>query len=359
MLALARSSRSVLGRSLLARSIPLLTRPLAPRINRRLFSTTPAPRYSAEFTQVGPDGQKVQQHPPDESVFQLNTQNWEEKILKGSQEVPVLIECSVASEQTKDVVEYKRHLADTVRKEGGALKLGKLDVISNPTLAEDLAIQDVPTLLLVSKGNLLQKLVGVHPPKVIDDFVTAVMFQAFYPELKKFLEEGDALFQEHKLPEAAAVYHSILTSKKFKAEALALCGLAQCALKEGNVETAQALVKQANEGYPRFANYPYVKQVTSQVQLHKQGHKGGDQTELLKKIEADPNDLQARQDLAIGYAQAGDYEKCFEQLFQSIKIDREWNQQAAKTLLIETITSLGDSDLAKKGRKGLQNVWFR
>lgn len=119
-------------------------------------------------------------------------------------------------------------------------------------------------------------------------------------------------------------------------------------MKEGNVETAQALVKQANEGYPRFANYPYVKQVTSQVQLHKQGHKGGDQTELLKKIEADPNDLvsdqplsfadtgqQARQDLAIGYAQAGDYEKCFEQLFQSIKIDREWNQQAAKTLLIE------------------------
>lgn len=42
--------------------------------------------------------------------------------------------------QTKDVVEYKRHLADTVRKEGGALKLGKLDVISNPTLAEDLAV---------------------------------------------------------------------------------------------------------------------------------------------------------------------------------------------------------------------------
>jgi len=213
--------------------------------------------------------------------------------------------------------------------------------------------------LAIVRGGLVNKIVGIQTAEAIKDLVDGCLHFAYYPELQPLLSEATAKVTSGSLPEAAKIFHAILTTRKFKAEPLALCGLAQCALKEGNVKTAKQLADQAVTSYPKFVNHPFVKQVTSQVALHKEGSQTLDASKLLSQIEKDPNDMQARYDLGVLYAQAGDYEKCLDQMFQSIKIDREWNQQAAKKFLIETLNSMGDPELASKGRKKLQNLWFR
>ena len=48
-----------------------------------------------------------------------------------------------------------------------------------------------------------------------------------------------------------------------------------------------------------------------------------------------PQDLQARQDLALALFAIGEEADAMNQLLESIRIDRDWNETAARTQLLE------------------------
>lgn len=78
----------------------------------------------------------------------------------------------------------------------------------------------------------------------------------------------------NNIPEAAKLFNEILTTKKFKAEPLGLCGLgthplfsiiphctALCALAEGNTDVANQLYTTVKSQYEEALGIPKVKQV--------------------------------------------------------------------------------------------------
>ena len=58
-------------------------------------------------------------------------------------------------------------------------------------------------------------------------------------------------------------------------------------------------------------------------------------------VDANPNDLQARQDLAMALFAKGDNAGAMAQLLESIRIDRGWNEDAARLQLLEFFKTLG------------------
>ena len=79
----------------------------------------------------------------------------------------------------------------------------------------------------------------------------------------------------------------------------------------------------------------------------------------MAKVEADPDDHQARYDLALALAKAGDHDAAADQLVEIIRRDRNWNDDAARKQLIKMFEAFGQtSPFTVKARRKLSSVLF-
>jgi putative thioredoxin len=65
---------------------------------------------------------------------------------------------------------------------------------------------------------------------------------------------------------------------------------------------------------------------------------------LSAKLAADPNDHQARFDLALALDAKGDRDGAIEQLLELIKRDRKWNEDGARKHLVTLFEAMGPTD---------------
>ncbi|MFN3614538.1 MAG: tetratricopeptide repeat protein, partial [Rubrimonas sp.] len=85
----------------------------------------------------------------------------------------------------------------------------------------------------------------------------------------------------------------------------------------------------------------------------------GETAELRARLAADPDDHQARFDLATALLAARDSAGAIDELLELFRRDREWNEGAARAQLIKIFDSLGPKDpLAAKGRRRLSSMIF-
>ena len=97
------------------------------------------------------------------NVIELNDNNFEEEVIKSSQ--PVLVDfwaewcgpCKMIAPSVENISsEYE-----------GKLKVGKLDVDSNPTVSSTYGIRSIPTLLIFKNGAPVDQIVGAVGQNVI------------------------------------------------------------------------------------------------------------------------------------------------------------------------------------------------
>ena len=76
-------------------------------------------------------------------------------------------------------------------------------------------------------------------------------------------------------------------------------------------------------------------------------------------VEVNPQDLQARQDLALALFAIGEEADAMNQLLESIRIDRDWNDTAARTQLLEFFKTLGPANQhVMRARRQLSTMLF-
>jgi putative thioredoxin len=81
--------------------------------------------------------------------------------------------------------------------------------------------------------------------------------------------------------------------------------------------------------------------------------------ELQAKVEADPDDHQARFELAQALQASGDTKGAVDQLLELFRRDREWNEGAAKTQLFTIFDALKPGDpIVLTGRRRLTSMIF-
>jgi len=95
------------------------------------------------------------------------------------------------------------------------------------------------------------------------------------------------------------------------------------------------------------------------LRLAEQASNVGELGPLQQAVAANPNDHQARLDLAVALSAKGDRDGAADQLLEIIKRDRKWNDEAARKQLLQLFEAWGLMDPASiAARRKLSAVWF-
>jgi putative thioredoxin len=244
-------------------------------------------------------------------------------------------------------------LEKAVRGAQGAVKMVKIDVDANPAYAGQLNVQSIPTVYAFVNGQPVDGFQGAVPDSQIKAFIDKLTGGAgVNTDIEQLLSLGEESLSLNDLGGAAQAFAHVLTMEADNPKAIA--GMARVYLAEGDAEQARQTIAMA----PADSTDPMVQSVRAQLSLAASAPTGAT-AELEAKIAADPNDHQARYDLSLALASAGELGGAVDQLLAIVKADREWNDQAARKQLLTVFEAAGGaSEVARDGRRRLSSILF-
>lgn len=250
-------------------------------------------------------------------------------------------------------------LEAAVRKAGGKAKLVKIDIDKNPQFAQQLRVQSIPAVFAFVNGQPVDGFMGNQTPSEVQAFVdkAAAAGGAGVTEaesLDEAMDAADAMLAEGAIGDAAQTYAAVMEEKPENARAIA--GLARAYAIAGQTDQAKATLDAAPAS---VATHEMLNAVRAQIELAEQAEALGDTSDLEAKLAADPDDHQARFDLATAQFAGGQAEAAVDTLLELFRRDRDWNDAAAKTQLFKIFEGLGAKDpLAQTGRRKLSSMIF-
>jgi putative thioredoxin len=250
-----------------------------------------------------------------------------------------------------------------VNEQGGKVRLVKINIDENPGVAGQLGIQSIPTVFAFAGGRPVDGFQGALPESEVRRFAERVIAAAgpAEPQAGSVEEQlatalaaaGEAL-SAGDLNQAAQIYGMVLQHQPDNAAAA--LGMAKVFLEAGDTGQAQAVLDGIPEAERKGDDYA---SVLARLKLATEAAGLSETDELEARINADPDDLQARFDLAVVLNAAGDRQQAAEALVGIMKRDRAWNEDAARRKLLELFEAWGPKDPATlKGRRLLSSLLF-
>jgi len=249
-------------------------------------------------------------------------------------------------------------LEDAVRAANGAVKMVKVDVDQAQAIAGQLQIQSIPTVYAFYKGQPIDGFQGAQPQSEIKAFVDRVVKarggEAPGDTLADAVAAAEEMLAEGAAADAAQTFAAILEEDPMNAAAYG--GMVRSYIAMGELEQAEALLN----GAPiEISKAPELEAAHAQLQLAHQAADAGPVAELTEKVEANPDDHQARFDLAQALYAHNDAEGAVDHLLELFRRDREWNDSAAKTQLFTIFEALKPNDpVVLNGRRKLSSMIF-
>ncbi len=244
-------------------------------------------------------------------------------------------------------------LEKQVRAAGGAVKLVKIDVDKNPAYAGQLRVQSIPTVYAFVNGQPIDGFQGAIPESQIKAFIEKLSGgTSVNSDVEQLLTLGEESLGLSDFGGAAQAFAHVLTIEPENQKAIA--GMARVYLAGGDADQARQTIAMA----PQDSTEPSVVSVRAQLSLSS-GAPTGETAALEAKVKSDPNDHQARYDLALAQAAEGDLKGAVDSLLTIVQADRDWNDQAARKHLLVVFEAAGlSSDIAKDGRRRLSSLLF-
>ena len=249
-------------------------------------------------------------------------------------------------------------LEDAVRAAKGAVKMVKLNVDEAQMIAGQLQIQSIPTVYAFWKGQPVDGFQGAVPGSEITDFVDRVIKasggETQGDSLNDAVEAAEEMLTDGAAVDAAQTFAAILGEEP--AHAGAYAGLVRSHIAMDDLDQAEAIL---NGAPAEISDSPELEAAHAQLRLALQAADAGPVAELRAAVEADPDNHQARFDLAQALHANDDAEAAVETLLDLFQRDREWNDGAAKTQLFTIFDALKANDpIVLNGRRRLSSMIF-
>ena len=230
------------------------------------------------------------------------------------------------------------------------VKLTKINIDDNQEIAAQMRVQSVPTVFGFVNGQPVDGFAGAQPESAINKFVEKLSEAAPSEiDISDLLETGSTALRDNDANTAMQAYQQALSVSPESTEALA--GFVRCLVALGEYDEAQAVLNQLDEDIQKK---PVIQDAMAMLAVAIKGAEMSSETgELEVKVQSDPTNLQARQDLAIALFASGQQSDAMFHLLESIKIDSSWEENAARTQLLEFFTALGQThpEVVKARRK--------
>ena len=244
-------------------------------------------------------------------------------------------------------------LEKAVRAAGGAVKLVKIDVDKNPAYAGQLRVQSIPTVYAFVDGQPADGFQGAIPESQLKAFIDKLTGgTSANSDIEQLMSMGEESLSLNDLGGAAQAFAQVLTLEPGHEGAIA--GMARVYLADGDADQARQTIAMA----PADSKNAQVQSVRAQLSLASAAPDGAG-AELEARVAADPSDHQARYDLSLAQAAAGDLQGAVDSLLAIVAADREWNDQTARKQLLTVFEAAGPaSEIARDGRRRLSSILF-
>lgn len=288
----------------------------------------------------------------DDLIFDVTTQTFMADVMEASRTQPVLVDfwapwCGPCKQLTP-VIEA------AVKAAGGTVKLAKMNIDENPEIPGQMGIQSIPAVIAFKDGQPVDGFMGAQPESQIKAFIEKVGGPAPENQSEAFLEQAQAMLEAKDYGQAAQLFGAVMQMEPENIAAIA--GLAQCYLGAEDLERAKQALDLVPEEKRTEDAYVAAK---AAIDLAEQAASLGDLAEFQDRIARDPNDYQARFDLALGLNGKGDKNGAVDQLIEIVQRDREWNEDGARVQLLQFFEAWGFKDPASAyGRRKLSAVLF-
>ncbi len=236
----------------------------------------------------------------------------------------------------------------------GRVKMVKINVDENQGIAAELRIQSIPTVYAFYQGKPVDGFQGAVPNSQIATFVNKLAAMAPEPDngLADAILAAEAMLDEGDFADAIETFAAILEEEPENAAAYG--GLIRAHLAAGDLPRAEELLLAAPASITKSLDA-----VRAQIDLAHQAAAAGPEDALRAAVAADPTDRQALFDLAVALHANGNTEGAISALLDLFKLDREWNDGAARKQLFTIFDAAGPQDpLVLAGRRRLSSMIF-
>jgi putative thioredoxin len=242
------------------------------------------------------------------------------------------------------------------------VRLAKINVDENKAIAAQFRVQSIPTVYAIFQGQLVADLTPARTEGQLTRFLDQILdqlpiegeAQQLEAEIEPLIAMGEQVLADGDAERAENIFRQILDMAPENGEVIG--GLARVLVAAGRADEARALLDGAPEA---AAKDPAVARARSALALAEVARPGVDTSELERRIADDPDDQEARYELAGALMAAGDRDGAANQLLASIAKDRDWNEGAARKRLLQLMEVVGLEDpWAAAQRRRLSAILF-
>ncbi len=244
----------------------------------------------------------------------------------------------------------------------GKVKLIKIDIDQNQSLAQQLRIQSVPTVLAFYEGKPINGFAGVKTKDEIASFLSEILqltenSSEELQQIKEILEKADKKVEEKNFEDAINDYTELLGASLQKNEMIqAIVGLGKCYLGLNKFNELDELLGQLENDIKESIEIKEL--VKSKDYLQK--IEVNDISILKKQLEENKNNFEVRYNLARTHIANKEFSEAINNLLYIVEKKSDWNKGIAKKELLDIFSLLGNNNsLTVEGRSKLSNLIFK
>ena len=273
---------------------------------------------------------------PQSAPVDVTMDNFMAEVIEGSKTTPTIVQfwapwCGPCK-QLGPVLEK------VVGASGGKVRMVRVNIDDNQQIAQQMRVQSVPTVYGFVDGQPVDGFAGAQPESNVKQFVEKLSSMGGAgADVASMLEAAEAALASGDHGTAMMQFQEVMSAAPESVAALA--GVVRCLSASGDNAGAREVIDQLNDEYRED---PAMQSAIAAVELAEKASESAGELDAAKAaVEADPNDLAARQEYALALYAVGVNVEAMAQLLESIRIERGWNDDAARLQLLEFFATLG------------------
>ena len=242
------------------------------------------------------------------------------------------------------------------------VKLVKVNVDDNGFIASQFRVQSIPTVYAVFQGQPVADLTQARTEGALKQYLDQLLSQlpieseekSQAQEIAPLIAMGEELLAEGDAERALSVFTQIAQMAPDMVEVVA--GQARALVMLGQLDEAEVLLAALPA---EIARHGAVDQARAAIALARDVKPLADLSAVEAKVAADPDDHEARFELAGGLMANGDRDGAADALLEIVRRDRTWNEGAARAQLVTIFEAVGLEDpWVSAQRRKLSQILF-